>query len=141
LPGEGHTLHDLTELHAALGIEAPTRINGNAPEGLSRTDDILTESIFLKYHTETEMMRYMARLEQRDFALNHAMIPLGSCTMKLNAAAEMAPMSWAELMDVHPFSKKQTQGYETMMSELGTWLAQLKNRLSHSNLRTRNKPR
>ena len=121
--GEGHTIRDLSTLHEALGIDAPTRTIADAP--LPRTSEILSESIFVKYHTETEMMRYMARLEQRDFALNHAMIPLGSCTMKLNAAAEMAPMSWPELMDVHPFSKKQTGGYETLMSELGEWLAQL----------------
>ncbi len=123
--GEGHTIADLTALHEALGIPAPVRELAEAPQGLARESAILTESIFGLYHTETEMMRYMARLEQRDFALNHAMIPLGSCTMKLNAAAEMTPMSWASLMDVHPFSKKQTAGYETMMNELGEWLAQL----------------
>ncbi len=123
--GEGHTVSDLNNLHRELGIAQPTRTSAEAPSGFKRTSGILTESIFSKYHTETEMMRYMSRLEQRDFALNHAMIPLGSCTMKLNAAAEMAPMSWPELMDVHPFSKKQTQGYDTMMNELGEWLAQL----------------
>lgn len=125
--GEGHTIADLNTLYQQLGLgKTITKAEpGTIPLSLDRTSTILPELIFSQYHTETEMMRYMARLEQRDFALNHAMIPLGSCTMKLNAAAEMTPLSWPELMDVHPFSQKQTQGYKVMMDELGDWLAQL----------------
>ncbi len=125
--GEGHTIDDLESLYDILGLEnAPKKqVLGTVSSHLKRKDRILTESIFSLYHTETEMMRYMAKLEQKDFALNHAMIPLGSCTMKLNAAAEMMPMSWGELMDVHPYSRLQRAGYDTMMNELGDWLALL----------------
>lgn len=124
---EGHTVDDLEKLFQHLNLENPPQkqVAGTLPPELTRSGEILPESIFSLYHTETEMMRYMARLEQKDFALNHAMIPLGSCTMKLNAAAEMIPMSWGEIMDVHPYSRLQTAGYSSMMTELGDWLAYL----------------
>lgn len=74
------------------------------PNFLNRTTPILTEPIFERYHSETEMMRYIKTLENRDISLTHSMIPLGSCTMKLNAAVEMMPLSWSEFSDVHPFA-------------------------------------
>lgn len=86
---------------------------------MKRETPMLAESIFNKYHSETEMMRYIKKLERRDISLTHSMIPLGSCTMKLNAAAEMLPLSWSELTNVHPYApKEQVEGYMTILKEL-----------------------
>ena len=84
-----------------------------------RTDQFLAHGVFSKYHTETEMMRYLRRLADKDLALDRTMIPLGSCTMKLNAAAEMMPVSWPEFANVHPFAPDdETVGYREMISQL-----------------------
>jgi len=89
------------------------------PEEFSRKTEILTQSIFNSYHSETEMMRYIKRLENRDIALNRSMISLGSCTMKLNSATSMLPLSWPEFGNVHPFvPKEQAQGYQEMIKDL-----------------------
>lgn len=94
------------------------------PEALCRKTDFLTHSVFNKYHSETEMMRYMKKLEVKDLSLNRAMIPLGSCTMKLNAAAEMLPLSWAGFCAIHPFAPAdQTEGYTEMINEMEDLLA------------------
>ena len=86
---------------------------------LRRTDKILDAPVFDKYHSETEMMRYIKRLERRDISLADSMIPLGSCTMKLNAAVEMMPLSLAEFTNIHPFAPaSQTEGYLEMIREL-----------------------
>lgn len=86
---------------------------------MKRQTQILGESVFNKYHSETEMMRYIKKLERKDISLTHSMIPLGSCTMKLNAAVEMLPLSWSELTNVHPFAPSwQTEGYNRILSEL-----------------------
>ncbi|HDN2511852.1 TPA: aminomethyl-transferring glycine dehydrogenase [Providencia rettgeri] len=96
------------------------------PTALQRKDEILAHPNFHRYHSETEMMRYMHSLERKDLALNQAMIPLGSCTMKLNAAAEMIPITWPEFGELHPFCPAdQAQGYHQMIEQLSHWLVQL----------------
>src|SRR3984893_8118073 len=91
-----------------------------------RTSNILIHPVFNTHHTETEMLRYMRQLESRDLSLAHSMIPLGSCTMKLNATAEMFPISWPEFSRLHPFAPvDQTRGYIEMCNQLEEWLAEI----------------
>jgi len=119
--GEGHGL-DV----AALDSEIIKAGSGSIPAQLVRTDAILTHPTFNSYHSETEMMRYIKRLENKDLALNHSMISLGSCTMKLNAATEMMPISWPEFGNMHPFSPlDQSQGYTDLIEELADWLVDI----------------
>ncbi|WP_108125586.1 aminomethyl-transferring glycine dehydrogenase [Saccharospirillum mangrovi] len=93
------------------------------PENLERSSGYLSHAIFNSHHSETAMLRYLKRLENRDLSLAHAMIPLGSCTMKLNASAEMQPVSWPEFSRMHPFApRSQTKGYRTLLEELDTML-------------------
>jgi glycine dehydrogenase len=92
----------------------------------ARTSKFLQHPVFNRYHSETEMLRYLKRLESRDLSLTVSMIPLGSCTMKLNAAAEMFPVSWPEFARIHPFAPiQQTRGYQKMFEQLETWLAEI----------------
>jgi glycine dehydrogenase len=96
------------------------------PEALRRTGAFLTQEVFQRYHTEHELLRYMRRLESRDLSLTTSMIPLGSCTMKLNASSEMLPMSWPEIANLHPFTApKNAIGSLAMVSELEQWLAEV----------------
>ncbi len=91
--------------------------------GLLRSDTILTHPVFNSHHTEHEMLRYLKRLQNRDLALDHSMISLGSCTMKLNATSEMIPITWPEFGDLHPFAPAgQAAGYAEMIGLLGDWL-------------------
>ncbi len=91
-----------------------------------RSDSILNQKVFNSYHSETEMMRYIKKLENKDLSLVHSMISLGSCTMKLNAATEMAPITWPEFADIHPFAPvNQTEGYQQIFRELSEDLSEI----------------
>ncbi|EPP7627541.1 aminomethyl-transferring glycine dehydrogenase [Providencia rettgeri] len=131
------TRQDLNELFAVItGVETKldfekldqsvSATEQAIPNTMRRDDEILVHPNFHRYHSETEMMRYMHSLERKDLALNQAMIPLGSCTMKLNAAAEMIPITWPEFGELHPFCPpEQAQGYHQMIEQLSHWLVQL----------------
>jgi len=115
----------LGEQHG-LEIDALDADGASIPAAMLRQDAILTHPVFNRHHSETEMMRYMHSLERKDLALNQAMIPLGSCTMKLNAAAEMIPITWPEFAELHPFCPaEQATGYLQMIGQLSQWLVQL----------------
>ncbi|MEQ4529725.1 MAG: aminomethyl-transferring glycine dehydrogenase [Mixta sp.] len=120
LLGDDHGL-EIDALDSAVAADS-----GSIPAALQRQQPILTHPVFNRYHSETEMMRYMHSLEKKDLALNQAMIPLGSCTMKLNAAAEMIPITWPEFAELHPFCPaEQAAGYLQMIGQLSQWLVQL----------------
>ena len=96
------------------------------PANLGRTSPFLTHEVFNRYHSEHEMLRYLNRLQARDLSLTHSMIPLGSCTMKLNATAEMLPVTWPEFARMHPFAPlEQSKGYQELFRQLETWLAEI----------------
>ncbi|MBQ4861508.1 aminomethyl-transferring glycine dehydrogenase [Pseudoalteromonas sp. MMG013] len=119
--GAGHGL-DVDALDTQVATDGITGI----PASLERDDEILTHPNFNSYHSETEMLRYIKRLENKDLALNHSMISLGSCTMKLNATAEMIPVTWPEFAEMHPFCPlDQAQGYQVMINELNEWLVNI----------------
>ena len=96
------------------------------PESLERKSDFLDHVVFKQFHSETEMLRYIRKLSDKDIALDRAMIPLGSCTMKLNATSEMIPVSWSEFSNIHPFAPKdQLAGYSRLINEMEEMLALL----------------
>lgn len=123
-------LSDLADLFTSFALDAsvPFEVDALAeetkdvqaiPADLTRTSPFLTHQVFNRYHAEMEMMRYLSKLEKRDLSLTSAMIPLGSCTMKLNAATEMIPITWMSFGALHPFvPKEQAKGYHIMMSQL-----------------------
>ena len=120
--GEQHGM-SIADLDAEIVANDST---SGIPESNIRESDFLTHEVFKQYHTETEMMRYLKRLENKDLSLVHAMIPLGTCTMKLNAASELMPLSWAEFSSIHPFAPKdQALGYKEMIDQLAEWLAEV----------------
>lgn len=119
--GEGHGLSvdELDDKAASNGIVS-------IPPALQRNDEFLTHDVFNTHHSETEMLRFIKSLENKDLSLNHSMISLGSCTMKLNATAEMIPVSWPEFAKLHPFAPvEQAKGYQQMINELGDWLIEI----------------
>ena len=96
----------------------------SVPQALRRTSPYLTHPVFSMHHSETEMLRYLRRLQAKDIALDRSMIPLGSCTMKLNATTEMIPVSWRQFSLMHPFApREQAKGYSQLFEELGAWLS------------------
>lgn len=109
------SLNDLAE---QLGSSIPTTLQRHSP--------FLTHPVFHEYHSEHELLRYMYRLQSKDLSLVHSMIPLGSCTMKLNATAEMIPVTWPEFSRLHPFApSNQAQGYQLLFQQLEAWLAEI----------------
>src|SRR5205814_5041904 len=112
----------VAELREVLsGGSAPA---GGIPESLQRVAPFLTHPVFHEHRSETAMLRYLRRLADKDVALDRSMIPLGSCTMKLNAAAEMEAITWPEFANVHPFAPAaQTAGYAELIGALEAWLA------------------
>lgn len=127
-------LEDLTSLWKAFGIEVSgvdadspiDSIEASIPVEIRRQSEFLTHPVFHRYHSETEMLRYLKRLENKDFSLTHGMIPLGSCTMKLNATAEMIPVTFNGFANLHPFAPRdQWNGYDEMIVELRDWLIEI----------------
>ncbi|WP_029789378.1 aminomethyl-transferring glycine dehydrogenase [Vibrio harveyi] len=132
---ETTTVADVEALFAVFGVKEEvaalsTEIAGNEfaaiPEALRRTTEYLTHPVFNTHHSETQMMRYLKQLENKDFSLTHGMIPLGSCTMKLNAAAEMIPGTWPEFGSIHPFAPaEQAAGYAALAKDLKEKLCEI----------------
>ncbi|MCO1617795.1 aminomethyl-transferring glycine dehydrogenase [Micromonospora sp. CPM1] len=117
----------LAAVWAAFGVDG---FDGDAdaalPDGLARTSGFLTHPVFHSHHSETAMLRYLRRLADFDYALDRGMIPLGSCTMKLNATTEMEPITWPEFAHLHPFAPdEQTAGYRELIAQLEGWLAEV----------------
>jgi glycine dehydrogenase len=122
---ETTTDKDLAALCNLFGAELQDSADRNSKIE-NRKSEFLTHPVFNTHHTETEMLRYLRKLEARDLSLTTSMIPLGSCTMKLNATAEMFPISWPEFAKLHPFAPDdQTAGYREMCGQLATWLAEI----------------
>ncbi|AIS57512.1 glycine dehydrogenase [Vibrio coralliilyticus] len=132
---ETTTTGDIEALFAVFGVKEEinalsSEIAGNEfaaiPEALRRTSEYLTHPVFNTHHSETQMMRYLKQLENKDFSLTHGMIPLGSCTMKLNAAAEMIPVTWPEFGSIHPFAPiEQAAGYSALAKDLKEKLCEI----------------
>ncbi|SCL26881.1 aminomethyl-transferring glycine dehydrogenase [Micromonospora inyonensis] len=124
---ETTTVAHLEAVWAAFGVEPVTgTVDTALPAALARTGDILTHPVFRRHHSETAMLRYLRRLADFDYALDRGMIPLGSCTMKLNATTEMEPVSWPEFAHLHPFAPApQTAGYRDLVGQLEGWLAEV----------------
>ena len=127
---ETHTPEHGMAVLQAFGVDGDISMPDDNDFGweskLNRQSDFCTVEVFHKYHSETEMLSYLARLEKRDLDLNESMIALGSCTMKLNATSEMMPLSWETVANIHPFApESQTHGYFDMVDSLCEWLAEI----------------
>jgi len=123
---ETTTLPVVQRVLAAFGADDPGQTHGGIPADLVRTSPFLTHPVFGQHRSETALLRYMRRLADRDYALDRGMIPLGSCTMKLNAAVEMEAVTWPEFSGLHPFAPtEQAQGYLALVDQLERWLAEI----------------
>ncbi len=131
---EGVLPGDVNDLFSVFGAEGEVSAEALAEEGVRvefpgtfvRTSDYLTHPVFNRYHSETEMLRYIHKLEARDLSLNTSMISLGSCTMKLNATTEMVPITWSEFANLHPFAPAdQAKGYKRIIQDLEAWLEEI----------------
>lgn len=128
---EAKTYEDAVALLKVFGVNVDLEaVSSNLeitwPERLVRSSEYLTHPVFNTHHTEHEMLRYLKSLEEKDLSLVHSMISLGSCTMKLNATAEMIPVTWPEFGKLHPFAPKdQTAGYQQLFADLNTWLCEI----------------
>lgn len=130
---ETTTVEALRTLLAIFGVsdvakleEVAATVDAKYGEAFERASAYLTHPVFNRYHTETEMLRYIHRLQSRDLSLAQAMIPLGSCTMKLNATTEMIPITWPEFNKLHPFvPRSQAEGYSELFARLEEWLAEI----------------
>jgi glycine dehydrogenase len=131
---ETTSAEEIDALLAVFAADRPTagaeelagEVDASLPPALARTTPFLTHPVFQRYHTEHEMLRYIKRLEARDLSLTRAMIPLGSCTMKLNATAEMLPISWPGFARLHPFApESQSAGYRALFAQLESWLCEI----------------
>ncbi|MEW6743342.1 MAG: aminomethyl-transferring glycine dehydrogenase [Planctomycetota bacterium] len=131
---ETTTEKDLRDLYAAFGGRTEeldvgataAKLPASFPSPLARASTYLENEVFQKYHTETELQRYIFRLQARDLSLTTSMIPLGSCTMKLNSAAEMKAITWPEFANLHPFAPvEQAEGYRILIERLGGWLTEI----------------
>lgn len=125
------TKKDMTDLLSLFGVSMPASVEHTVevpslPAGFQRQGKILNYPVFNKYHSETEMLRYMYNLQKKDLSLADSMIPLGSCTMKLNATTQMVPITWPEFNQIHPFApSEQAKGYNTLINELEADLADI----------------
>ncbi|MGV9307119.1 aminomethyl-transferring glycine dehydrogenase [Nonomuraea sp. NPDC004354] len=126
---EKTTLAHLEQVAAAFGVSVSLTdlaAEDALPEGLARESDYLTHPVFHSHHSETSMLRYLRRLQDKDIALDRSMIPLGSCTMKLNATTEMEPITWPEFAGIHPYAPlSQAGGYVELVETLEAWLAEV----------------
>ena len=132
---ETTTVHDVVELWQIFADkenlpfiveEIAAQVNFEFPIFCKRTSSYLTDPVFKNHRSESELLRYLHQLETKDIALNTSMIPLGSCTMKLNAAAEMMPVTWPEFAKLHPFAPlSQTEGYQMLFQQLEDWLGEI----------------
>ncbi len=129
---ETHNQEDLNRIMDIMRLSAPAKSGGGTglsfgiPSNLKRTSDFLTHPVFSAYRTETKMMRYIKSLENKDLSLMHSMIPLGSCTMKLNAATQLIPVTWDGFSNLHPFAPvEQAKGYHTIFEALSRYLSEI----------------
>jgi glycine dehydrogenase len=128
LPGDVDDLFAVFGGGGEVGVHAlaDEEVRVEFPGTLVRTSEYLTHPVFNRYHSETEMLRYIHKLEARDLSLNTSMISLGSCTMKLNATTEMIPITWSEFANLHPFAPAdQVKGYRRIIADLEGWLAEI----------------